>query len=190
MKHQFRPLAVSLYGVAAILVVLPITDTVLSLWPLHTGDLIWRFGAAGIIASHALLMPLIGLLLASVTAVLLEHRRTLRGLSVVAAFVGLTVAVGIGLFALDVVQTRARVEPGAQAGFDSASLRVFIRMGLVVPAAIAIAAGSWAASGRVGRESGRSRGSEAAGKRRGDGGQERRSDAGQPISAGPRPIMR
>lgn len=190
MKHQFRPLAVSLYGVAAILVVLPITDTVLSLWPLHTGDLIWRFGAAGIIASHALLMPLIGLLLASVTAVLLEHRRTLRGLSVVAAVVGLAVAVGIGLFALDVVQTRARVEPGAQAGFDSASLRVFIRMGLVVPAAIAIAAGSWAASGRVGRESGRGRGRDAAGKRRGDGGQERRSDAGKPISAGPRPIMR
>lgn len=190
MKHRFRPLAVSLYGVAAILVVLPITDTVLSLWPLHTDDLIWRFGAAGIIASHALLMPLIGLLLASVTAVLLEHRRALRGLSIVAAVVGLVVAVGIGLFALDVVQTRARVEPGAQAGFDSASLRVFIRMGLVVPAAIAIAAGSWAASGRIDRGTGSTTRGEAARKRRGEGGREGRSDAGQSISAGPRPIMR
>lgn len=190
MKHRFRPLAVSLYGVAVILVVLPITDTVLSLWPLHTGDLIWRFGAAGIIASHALLMPLIGLLLASVTAVLLEHPQTLRGLSIVAALVGLAVAVGIGLFALDVVQTRARVEPSAQAGFDSASLRVFIRMGLVVPAAIAIAAGSWAASGRIDRGTRKKTRHKRSGGRSTEEEQERRSEAGQPISAGPRPIMR
>ncbi len=112
----------SMYPVAAILVIVPLMDLSTRVWPLRAADTGWRFGAFGLIANF-LILPVAGLALATITAAVLHHRRTLRSLAALSFAIGFALLVGSGLFALDFLQLRASVQKEAIGAFDVASVK-------------------------------------------------------------------
>jgi len=140
-----RSFIASLYLMAALLVLVPLAEATSSVWPFRPGEVIWRYGAAGLY-SRVLVTPLLGVLLASGTAVVFKHARTLRVFSV-AAFAGaLVLALWSGLFVLDALQMRPQVHPAGLAPFYAASLQALARMGLCAVLAGLIARGAWVMS--------------------------------------------
>jgi hypothetical protein len=131
------------YGLATLLVLVPILDVLLQVWPLDPTEASWRFGAIGIL-SRSLLTPLLGLLLAMGTAAAAGHRPALRltgALSGLLAF-GL---IGVGaVFALDGLELRAVVAPGEPRGrFDRTAFQASVKLGLFILLALAYAIFAW-----------------------------------------------
>jgi hypothetical protein len=107
MRHS-RVLISTGYGLALLLLVLPLLQSVIALVPLQPRQVSWRLQVFGAL-SQALLLPVLGHALALGTAVLLGHRWMVALLSIT-AFLGATVlAVASGLFLLDLVQYRTLV---------------------------------------------------------------------------------
>ncbi len=108
-----------LYFFTFILVFWPVTDLITDTWQIQLGNLQWRYGFMGLLAGF-LHTPILGLVLAMALAYAMEHRRTLRLLSVM-SFLGAVGLLAVLLFfALDVVQLRNAVPaerlPSFQAG--------------------------------------------------------------------------
>ena len=70
------------YLMALYLGTVPLTETLLAVWPLQSGDAAWRYGAVGLF-SRALMTPLLGLLLAVCLALYVRHRVLLLAFAVV-----------------------------------------------------------------------------------------------------------
>ena len=120
MDAQNRPLAWSAYGVALLLIVIPLADSSLGVMPFRFDSSTWRFGAVGLV-SRALMTPIFGLLVAITTAAVFRHRRAARAFAVL-AFLGATgTLVAVVAFGLDAIQTRAQVKSEAAGAFDLAS---------------------------------------------------------------------
>lgn len=118
--NRFRYLSWPAYVVTATLLLLPLAEFLASVWPLHPGEVRWRFGAVGLF-SGALLVPVLAVLLAYAVALLLEHRMVQRVISVLSGLVALLlVAASVG-FILDTLQMRSQVRPEAHHAFDVAS---------------------------------------------------------------------
>jgi hypothetical protein len=117
---RLKALAVPAYVTAAILILFPVVDTSAALMPARSGELAWRFGALGLV-SQALMTPLLGGLIALVTAAVFGHRRALRAVQIVAWLVAALSIGAIALFLLDVVQMRATVRPELKGAVDRAS---------------------------------------------------------------------
>jgi hypothetical protein len=118
---KLRPLAWAAYAVAFLLITLPMVDLLLSVWPLRFGQANWRFGTAGLL-SQALLLMLLGMLLALATAALVGHRRVsqvLAGLALAGSALG---ALAMLMFGLDGLQVRSGVRVEAMGGFDRAAI--------------------------------------------------------------------
>jgi hypothetical protein len=136
-----RSLAMPTYLVAFALIVIPPFDTVMQLMPLRPGDPRWRFGAFGLL-SNAMMIPLVGLLLAFIAATVYEHLRTRQLLGVLS----LLVAFGVGglfvLFGLDALQIRQDVRPNAQLAVKVASITAAAKaiLGLITLAGFTFAA--------------------------------------------------
>ncbi len=118
---RYRYLALPAYAVAAALVLIPLTDASLSLWPWRPGLAQWRFGAIGLF-SNALMVPAVGLLIVLTTSLMFGHWRTLRVFGAVCALGALLTFSSMFLFALDAIQTRAQVNLSSRASFDAASI--------------------------------------------------------------------
>ena len=114
------------YVVSIAMIALPLADVSTSLYPWRFYEPRWRFGAVGLI-SNSLLLPMAGLLVAYLTAVILDHRTTRRiiGGGSLAAL-GVCVA-ALVMFALDAVQTRAAVPPERRVSFNVASTAAAIK---------------------------------------------------------------
>lgn len=152
-RPELRRLAWGAYGVAFLMIAIPLLDSLLGVWPLRVGEVTWRFGAVGLF-SRAVMTPVFGLLLALATAIYMEHRVTTRILSILGFAGALLALVAIGFFTLDALQTRASVRPEAAGAFDTASAVAVVKylLGLVVTTALAV--GGWKASRKsTGRES-------------------------------------
>lgn len=109
--------AVSIYLVALLCMLAPPLDLAFSLPSIDVSNVRWRFGAIGLVTGAAVL-PLVGLLLALITAVASGHRwmyRIFAGLGVLGA---LLLTAALGLFALDSLQVRGSVTPNALRRFD------------------------------------------------------------------------
>lgn len=115
-----RPLFASAYAVGSILVILPLLQVVLLIWPPRPSELTWRFGAAGVIG-NALLLPLLGTALVIYAASLLEHRRFLRMVASSSLLLSLGLLALLTLFSLDAMQLRASVNPAVTAQYDTSS---------------------------------------------------------------------
>jgi hypothetical protein len=119
-SDRLKGLAAPAYLTAALLIVFPLIDTGFALLPFRTGELAWRFGALGLV-SQALMTPLLGGLIALVTAAVFRHRRALRAVQIL-AWVVVALSIGaIAVFLLDVVQMRATVRPEMKGAIDKAS---------------------------------------------------------------------
>src|SRR5688500_16893805 len=97
--RRIGPLA---YIVAATLLLFPMGDYLVAVWPLHPSVVRWRFGAIGIL-SNALVFPVLAAFLAVTTAALLEHRRVQLVAIGLAAVVALALLVISGMFVLDAI---------------------------------------------------------------------------------------
>ena len=137
-SERLKPLAWPAYLVAVLLVVIPVTDTVLALVPMRFGDVAWRFGALGM-GSQAVMTPLLGTLLILVTAAALGHRTALRVVQVLAYLAAALFVAASILFALDALQTRTSIQKAAKAGFDRASAVALVKYGLAFLSAVVFA---------------------------------------------------
>jgi hypothetical protein len=139
--ERFRPFAVPGYLILAAMIVFPLIDTVLTVWPFRVSEVSWRFGATGIF-SRGLLSPLFGLILVFGLALIFEHRIVQRAVAVVAAILVPVFASACILFALDAVQMRGQVQPQMQTPFDVASLVAFAKLVvmMVISGALGMAA--------------------------------------------------
>jgi hypothetical protein len=87
----------------------------------------WRFGAVGLLV-RAIMTPLVGLAVVFGTAVLLEHRRVLRLVSVLSWVGAATLVVLMGVFGLDLVEFRGLVRPESSLAFDTSGGMVLAKL--------------------------------------------------------------
>jgi hypothetical protein len=131
--------------VALLLIAIPLADNLASIWPLRPGEASWRYGATGL-ASAAIMMPILGLLLAIFAAVIMSHRRAVVTLSVV-AFVGAVAGLAaLGVFTMDMLQMRPRIRPEAVAGFDRTNIIAVVKYLAGTAVTVAIGLGGLAAA--------------------------------------------
>jgi chromate transport protein ChrA len=121
-----RRLAWPTYFVAFLLVVITLMDLVSNIWPLRFGDHQWRYGTLGLLAGF-LLTPLLGVVFAMVAAAILEHRVTLRVISILISVTAVLLLLAIPLFGLDAIQLRGTVNPEAKTLFDVGVIKAVIR---------------------------------------------------------------
>lgn len=145
--QNLRVMAAPAYLIALVLILVPLLDTSISLLPPRPGELSWRFGAAGLLSQQQLL-PMIGILIAATMALLLQHRRVLRGLSVICLVLVLVVIPAVVLFALDAVQLRAQVVAEARLTFDLAAAMAVAKFVISAVVLAVIGRAAWKASAK------------------------------------------
>jgi hypothetical protein len=120
-------LAGPLYFVAAMLVVVPLVDFLLTAAPPEFSNRLWRFNTVGLLSGHTLFLPL-GVALAFTVSAILKHYTLQRALVIGC----LTSAVIFGLLALrfwtDMGDQRFSTPPAGQAAFRSAGNRAIIKL--------------------------------------------------------------
>jgi hypothetical protein len=147
LTSKLRPLGWAAYAVAFLLIVFPLADTFVGVWPPRIGEVTWRFGAAGLV-SRSVMTPLFGTLVALVTAALLEHRLLARVLSL-GAFIGAILGIlAMVMFGLDAIQARSGVRPEAIPAFDTATISAFAKYIVGTITAVLLGVGGWKAAGK------------------------------------------
>ena len=103
--ENFQRYSRALYPVALLLILVPLVDLMLRMYPLQFGSLQWRFGTVGTFLGNFGTM-LLGLGLVGLIATINGHRGILRTIGYIAlALAAATLAV-LALFVLDAVQIR------------------------------------------------------------------------------------
>jgi hypothetical protein len=115
-----RQLAAPTYLVALALTCIPPFDALMQVIPLRIHDPRWRFGAFGLM-SNAMMIPVVGLLIAFVAAMMFEHRVLQRTLGMLCLAIAVVTAGTLVIFGLDALQVRQQVQPAAQLAFRVAS---------------------------------------------------------------------
>ena len=129
------------YLLAAMLFLIPLTDSLMSVWPIRLGEERWRFGAIGSL-SNITLIPLLAMLLALAIAIMSDHRRFRRVLGWLSAVFAVTVACMAVLFILDFFQARTQVRPQFQGAMDMATTVALIKLaGTIIVLALIARAG-------------------------------------------------
>ena len=138
-KHRY--LAWPTYVVAFSLSIIPPFDALMQVLPTHPGDPRWRFGFFGLM-SNALMLPLVGLLLAFVGASYFEHRRFQKILGAIACLIAVATLAMLGLFALDALQVRGQVKATASLAYNVTALSAAMKalIGIVSLGAFGVAA--------------------------------------------------
>jgi hypothetical protein len=113
------------YPLALVLVILPLSDTLIGLIQPRVGDMQWRVGAVGLV-SGAMVMPLVGCFIALVAAHLLNHVWRRRLIASACGLAGILFVVTFVLFALDLVQIRREIAPQALRPYDVAAVKGLI----------------------------------------------------------------
>jgi hypothetical protein len=134
-------LAGPLYLVAALLIVIPSVDFLLTVPAAEFSSEQWRFNAIGLLSGYTL-SPILGLALAFVVSSV-QKRYTLQRVLVLASLITSVVLFTLSLgFLLDVTQVRATVRDDGRLAFNSAWNRAFIKLML---SAVAFAYIGWRA---------------------------------------------
>jgi len=142
---RLHALRMSGYGVGMILVLVPILEGAVRSFPYRVTEVTWRFTAGGLLSNAALLI-IVGFAVLILTAATLNHRRTLRALSVLTFLATLGMLAAIGLFALDGTQLREAVDPQALNAFNVALVKTVAVLGLTFCVGLWLTVGSWKAS--------------------------------------------
>jgi hypothetical protein len=126
------PLIAAAYLVAALLILVPLIEVTLSIWPLRFGQTAWRFGTLGLL-SQAATTPMVGAVLLFATAFLLGHRKALIAGAFAAALISIALMVMIPMFGLDAVQMRSTVSGPATRTFDISGVLATVKLtGLLI----------------------------------------------------------
>ena len=119
-------LVAPLYFVALLLVATPSLDFITSVLPLRPGNIEWRFATVGLLSGFVL-TPLLGIILAILTAAWAEHMKFQRIVAIVNAALTVVFAVVIVLFLLDIVQLRGVVQAEAKPAFEGAAFKAVLK---------------------------------------------------------------
>ena len=129
MRTRLDPeeaLAGPLYAVAALLVVIPTADFLLTVPPAQFASEQWRFSAAGLLSSYTM-TPILGLALALVISAALRHYTVQRVLVIACLTMAVFLAAVTLGFALDVRRLRATLPSEGREAFNSAWTRALIK---------------------------------------------------------------
>jgi hypothetical protein len=126
-ERVLKPVRVAGYTILVLAILFPLVDLLSSLLPFHLENATWRFGAAGLISNY-FMGASIELFLMVLMALFGRQRRALLVLAVVCVGVAVVLLGGAAMFALDAVQTRARVTPEQLHRFELASVVAFFKM--------------------------------------------------------------
>jgi EamA domain-containing membrane protein RarD len=137
---QQRQFAWPTYLVAFTLALIPLFDVIMQLIPMRPQDAKWRFGALGLV-SNALIIPVVGIMVAFYAAAYFDHRRFQRVLGVIALLLAVTVVLMLGLFCLDTLQLRREVNPKLEFAFKAGSITAAFKS---IVSAIALFGFAWA----------------------------------------------
>ena len=134
-------LAGPLYAVAALLIVIPLVDVVLTVPPPELSNAEWRFAAIGVLSSYTL-TPILGLAMGFVVAAFLKQYAVQRWLVAASlSFAAILLALSIG-FLLDMSELRFSIPNDRSAAFQSAWIQAIIKLALSI---IALAYMGWRA---------------------------------------------
>jgi hypothetical protein len=142
MTAKYRPFIKAMYLVGVLLIVSAVSDPIIRSWPPRFGELKWRFGAAGLF-TDAVVGIIFGLVWIMAVAALLDHRRTLRTLSVVNLVFALVLCVLIVGFGLDFLQVRSSVNPRVRGSLDYTVLRALVTIVLSILTTAALGLSGW-----------------------------------------------
>jgi hypothetical protein len=115
------------YLLAAVLVALPLSDTIIGLVPPRPGDVQWRVGAVGLV-SGAMMLPLIGIFLALIVAHVHADVWLRRLLAAGCGLMGASALVTMVVFALDLLQIRPEIAPTNLRAYDLATAKGLITL--------------------------------------------------------------
>ena len=142
-KHFGPPV----YLMGGLMIALPTIDLLLSVSPMRFGAAAWRFGAGGIL-TKGLLTPFLGLMIWFMAAWFLEHRVMLRVLAAIAAVASILLVLMSVSFALDALQMRPQVVPGAARTFAFTVATTLLKDAAFFVAALVLASSAWKAGRR------------------------------------------
>jgi len=157
MSHRtVRALAWPGYFFAFLLIVFPVGDLVVNVWPPRIGELQWRYGTLGLLSGFWL-TPLFGVAFLVACAAALEHRGMFRLLSILSIAVAVLLAALLVLFILDWLQVRTTFPPEGRGFMDVGSLKAIAKHVLVTLLFAWVGVASLRASwGKSGEHRGRS----------------------------------
>ncbi|NJD10695.1 MAG: hypothetical protein FIB01_09770 [Gemmatimonadetes bacterium] len=115
----------ALYFVAALMLLMPPLDIILSMAEYAWGSAQWRWGAIGLV-SGGMLLPIVGVLLASMTAVLAGQLWPNRVVMAVAVVLVLLLLLAAGLFSLDAIEIRHQATAVVRRRFDVAVIKTVL----------------------------------------------------------------
>lgn len=149
-----RRYRVPAYLIFAVTSILPMVDLVMTIWPMHPGTVMWRFGAVGLV-SGAIGAPLLVLTLVYAVALFAGDRRVVITVSILAALIGLFLLIGAGAFSLDALQMKGRVNPQALDKFKTASAVALIKLLVLGFSSLFLSVSAFRASRTAKREAAR-----------------------------------
>lgn len=124
------------YFAGLLIVLVPSSDALMTVWPLNLGSAYWRFGAVGV-TSRELLLPLIGIGSIAALATALRHKKRRIATGVLATMCSLALWGTIVLYLLDAFQVRGSIRPQFITQFDLAAGLALLRLlGLAVLSSI------------------------------------------------------
>lgn len=109
-NERFEAFAPALFVVGAMLAVLPFTEVMLGVYPFRADNVMWRFGAVGILSSGLGSFP-VGVLLLLAGAWLKGSRALMRTVAIISVLFCAILLLLSPLFALDSIQVLNRVKP-------------------------------------------------------------------------------
>lgn len=113
-----------------LLILIPLIQVGIQIWPLQLGNIQWRFAAANALSGGILLPSYLGLVLLLTIGRRLEQKGLQLTVGIVSVLFLLGLGVSMALFVLDASQLKAIVNSQMEAAFRNTALRVTAVSGL------------------------------------------------------------
>jgi hypothetical protein len=154
LSPAVRPLLTPALLVGGYVILVSLTKDLQNIWPLQLGVTNWRFGAAGFLLGSGA-VPVLGLALMLVAAVLSESRGVTRGVGFLGVALGVVVAVLVALFFVDSRSVLATAAGGASADVVSGAVRRTLALGIATaPAYLILVVAGLRAAARISDDAG------------------------------------
>lgn len=135
LSRDHQSVLVTIYPIAALLVLTPLINAFVGTWPLRFASVSWRFGLTGMLMD-GIVTPLLGVALAMGVAAILGQRGALRAISAMAVFAGAMLSLALVVFLLDYVELRATFAGTSTGGMDAAALKASLMGVVAIPSLI------------------------------------------------------
>ena len=140
-----RRLRVPGYLFLGIAMIMPVIDLFVGVYPLRISQVVWRFGAVGLLSS-AVAAPLLVLFFIFALALFLGDRKVVLFVGVLSALIALLLIGGAGSFSLDALQMKRRVQAAAQLKYMMASGQALFKLLIEALSAIVLSVSAFRAA--------------------------------------------